>query len=400
MAKTIIVGVTSSIASFKAVQLVSDLIKMNYDVEVIMTKNACEMVTPLSFSALSKHKTYVETFDTNFQYDIKHVSLAKKADLMIIVPATENIIAKVVHGIADDMLSTTFLASNCPKIICPAMNTLMYINPVTQDNLKRARAYGYQIVEPIVGHLACGDQGLGKLADLETIKRVIVDTLECDKILAGKKVLISAGPTIEPLDPVRFLSNHSSGKMGYALARAAQRLGADVNLVSGPTALKAPYGVKIHDIKTAIELESKMNELYQDSDYVIMAAAVADYRPEAVASQKIKKADDSLTLKMVKNPDVLKGLGAKKTHQKLCGFAMETENVIANAQQKLINKNCDMLVVNDLFEPGAGFKVDTNVVTILTSDTQEKLPKMSKDELAQVILEKLVKLQEKYAISC
>ena len=392
MTKTIIVGVTSSIASFKAIQLVSDLIKMGYDVEVIMTKNACQMVTPTSFSALSKHKTYVETFDTNFQYDIKHVSLAKKADLMIIVPATENIIAKVVHGIADDMLSTTFLATNCPKIICPAMNTLMYINPVTQDNLNRARAYGYQIVEPVVGHLACGDEGLGKLADLETIKQAIVDTIESEKILEGKKVLISAGPTIEPLDPVRFLSNHSSGKMGYALAEAALTMGAEVNLVSGPTNLKAPYGVKLHNINTALELETKMNELYSKSDYVIMAAAVADYRPEVVASLKIKKDDADLTLKMVKNPDILKGLGEKKTHQKLCGFAMETENVIENAHQKLINKHCDMLVVNDLFEPGAGFKVDTNVVTVLTKESQEKLPKMSKRALARVILEKLVKL--------
>lgn len=392
MAKTIIVGVSSSIASFKAVQLVSDLIKMNYDVEVIMTKNACEMVTPLSFSTLTKHKTYVETFDKNVDYDIKHVSLAKKADLFIVVPATENIIAKVVHGIADDMLSTTFLACDCPKIICPAMNTKMYLNQVTQDNLNKARQYGYQIVEPVVGHLACGEMGMGKLADLSTIKDTIVNILETEKILVGKKVLISAGPTIEPLDPVRYLTNHSSGKMGYALAKAAKIMGAEVDLISGPTNLKAPLGVNVHNIKTALELEAKMNEFFEESDYVIMAAAVADYRPEVVALQKIKKDNEELTLKMVKNPDILKQLGKRKTHQKICGFAMETENILVNARQKLESKNCDMLIVNDLFEPGAGFKVDTNVVTVLTGKNQEKLPQMSKEALAKIILEKLAKL--------
>lgn len=387
--KTIVVGVTSSIASFKAIQLVSDLIKEGYDVEVILTKNACEMVTPLSFSALTKHKTYVETFDHNVQYDIKHVSLAKKADLMIIVPATENMIAKVVHGIADDMLSTTFLACDCPKIICPAMNTKMYINPVTQDNLLLAKHYGYRIVEPIVGYLACGDNGLGKLADLDIIKEAIAEELKVEPILKGKKVLISAGPTIEAVDPVRFISNHSSGKMGYALAKAAKNFGAEVHLVSGPVNLKAEEGINVYDVTSAKSMHDKILELYPEMDYVVMAAAVADYRVANYETQKIKKTSENLTLELVKNPDILAELGEKKTHQKVCGFAMETENVLENAKEKMFKKHCDMLVVNDLNTSGAGFKVDTNVATILTSDKETSLPMMSKYELAEIILKQL-----------
>ena len=387
--KTIVVGVTSSIASFKAIQLVSDLVKGNYDVEVILTKNACEMVTPLSFSALTKHKTYVETFDRYVEYDIKHISLAKKADLMIIIPATANMIAKVTHGIADDMLSTTFLACDCPKIICPAMNSKMYLNPVIQDNLTLAKHYGYHIVEPVVGHLACGDNGVGKLADLDTIKKVIKEELQVEKNLKSKKILISAGPTIEAIDPVRFISNHSSGKMGYALANAAKDLGAEVYLVSGPVNLQAEEGINLYEVTSAQTMHDQILKLYPEMDYVVMAAAVADYRVANYVTQKIKKDTDNLTLELVKNPDILAELGEKKAHQKICGFAMETENVLENAKEKMLKKHCDMLVVNDLNTTGAGFKVDTNVATILTPDKQMSLPMMSKYELAEIILKQL-----------
>lgn len=391
MAKTVIVGVSSSVACFKAVQLVSDLVKMKYDVEVIMTKNACEFVTPLSFSSLTKHNVSVDTFDHNIRYEIGHISLAKKADAFIICPATANVIAKVVHGIADDMLTTTFLACDCPKIICPAMNTGMYLNPITQDNLALAKKYGYHIVEPIVGHLACGDNGLGKLADLETIEESIAMAVN-EKPLKGKKVLISAGPTVEAIDPVRFISNHSSGKMGYALARSARNLGAEVHLVSGPTNLAKPYAVNVYDVQSADEMYNQIMKLYPNMDYAIMAAAVADYRPQNIASQKIKKNNQQLTLELTKNIDILKELGEKKTHQKLCGFAMETENALVNGRQKFKNKNCDLLVLNDLFEEGAGFKVDTNVVTLISKDAENKLDKMSKNDLADVILHRLIEL--------
>lgn len=392
MKKTIIVGVTSSVAAYKSVQLVSDLIKKAYDVEVIMTKNATEFITPFMFSSLTKHKTYVETFDKNFIYEVEHISLAKKASLFVIVPATANVIAKVVHGIADDMLTTTFLACNCPKLIAPAMNTQMYENPVMQDNLALAKHYGYRIIEPISGNLACGDVGKGKLADIQDIIEVIDEMVYSDKPLLGKKVLISAGPTREKIDPVRFISNHSSGKMGYALARAARNMGADVTLVTGVTNLKKPCDVNVVEIESANDMFEVFKALYDKQDYVIKSAAVADFRPSNPSDNKIKKQNASLTIELENNPDILAYLGEHKRHQKICGFAMETEDVLNNAKHKLIKKNCDMLVVNNLNEPGAGFKVDTNVVSILTKDQIETLDIMSKDELAYVILNKLIKL--------
>ena len=392
MKGTIIVGVTSSVAAYKSVQLVSDLLKKGYDVEVIMTKNATEFITPFMFSSLTKHKTYVETFDKDFIYEVEHISLAKKASLFVIVPATANVIAKVVHGIADDMLTTTFLACNCPKLIAPAMNTQMYDNPVTQDNLALAKKYGYRIIEPINGNLACGDVGKGKLANIEDIMEVIDEMMYLDKPLLNQKVLISAGPTKEKIDPVRYISNNSSGKMGYALARAARNMGADVTLVTGPTSLKKPYGVNVVEIESADEMFEVIKSLYDQQNYVIKSAAVADFKPSNPSDNKIKKQNASLTIELENNPDILAYLGEHKSHQKLCGFAMETEDVLVNAQSKLVKKNCDMLVVNNLNEPGAGFKVDTNVVSILTKNKVETLDIMSKEDLAYVILSQLIKL--------
>ena len=389
--KCVVVGVTSSVAAFKAVQLVSDLLKLNLDVEVIMTKNATEFITPLQFSSLTKHQTYVDTFARVADYKVEHISLAKKADAFIIAPATANVIAKVVNGLADDMLTTTFLAATCPKIIAPAMNTAMYDNPITQANLNKAREYGIEVVEPTSGLLACGDSGRGKLADIDSLIATILKALETNKILSGKHVLVSAGPTQEALDPVRYISNHSSGKMGYEIARAAYNMGAEVTLVSGPTNLKLPYGVKVINIKSAQDMFDAITSIYDAQDYVIKAAAVADFRPASVNDNKIKKQGSStMEVNLVSNPDILKYLGEHKTHQKICGFAMETQDVKENAYKKFKSKNCDMLVVNDLFKKGAGFKGDTNVVSIFSHDKVEDLELMSKKDLAKVILEKLV----------
>lgn len=390
--KTVIVGVSSSVAAFKSVQLVSDLLKKGVDVEVIETKNATEFITPLQFSSLTKHKTYTDTFDKDFEYKIEHISLAKKADVFVVCPATANIIAKLASGICDDMLSTTFLASDCEKIICPAMNTRMYENPITQRNLNTLRELGYRIVEPECGRLACEDVGKGRLADLNDIMEVIEEALVSEKPLKGKKVLVSAGPTKEAIDPVRFISNHSSGKQGYALAKAARNMGADVTLVSGTVALRKPEGVKLVETVSAVDMFEAIKEHYEDADYVIMSAAVGDYRPATVSDQKIKKSDDDLKIDLVRNPDILKYLGEHKTHQKICGFAMETENSLSNGKEKFLKKNCDMLVLNDLNEKGAGFKGDTNVVTFITKDNEEKLELMSKSELSYRILKKLMEV--------
>ncbi|MDF9825558.1 phosphopantothenoylcysteine decarboxylase/phosphopantothenate--cysteine ligase [Breznakia sp. PF5-3] len=390
MKKTIVIGVTSSIATYKAVQLVSDLLKLDYDVEVIMSKNACEFIQPLTFSSLTKHKTYVDTFDREVDYQVEHISLAKKADVFMIVPATANVIAKVAHGICDDMLTTTFLAAECPKIIAPAMNTRMLSNPITQDNLKRCKDYGMQIVEPENGLLACGDQGAGKLAKIDDLIEYIDMAAYSEKPLIGKKVLISAGPTVEKIDPVRYISNHSSGKMGYALARAARNMGANVTLVSGPVNIKKPNAINVIDISSAEEMAQTIKANYDDSDYVIMAAAVADFTPTHMESEKIKKKDAVNSLELKASEDILKYLGKHKKHQKLCGFAMETTNVLKHAKDKFKQKNCDLLVVNDLNEHGAGFKVDTNRVTLIDKHDVQELTLMSKEQLAYTILNKLI----------
>lgn len=389
MKKCVIVGVTSSIAAYKSVQLVSDLLKKNIDVEVIMSKNATEFIQPLTFSTLTKHKTYVDTFDRNVNYDVEHISLAKKADAFIIAPASANVIAKVAHGICDDMLTTTFLACNCPKIIAPAMNTNMYENPITQDNFAICKKYGMHIVEAEAGLLACGDNGKGKLASIPTLMEAVEMALEKEKPLLGKKVLITAGPTQEAMDPVRYITNHSSGKMGYNIAKAARNMGAEVTLLSGPVSLAKPYGVNVVNITTTNDLLEAAKRHFETCDYVFAAAAPADYRPLSYNEQKIKKMDGDMHVALTRNPDVLKYMGEHKTHQKICGFAAESENVIENGRDKLLRKNCDMLVANNITAKDAGFKSDNNRVTILTKDKDTDLELMSKEDLAKIIVKTL-----------
>lgn len=393
MNKTIVLGVSGGIAAFKAAQLTSDLIKKGYDVEVIMTQNATEFIAPLTFESLTKHNVMVSTFEKVADRSVKHVSIAHRADIFVLVPATANVIAKVVHGIADDMLTTTFMAADCKKLICPAMNTGMYENPVTQRNLQLCRELEYELIEPEVGYLACGDTGRGKLASLPVIMDRIEQCLQEEQLLKGKKVLISAGPTQEALDPVRFISNHSSGKMGYEIARAAADMGAEVTIISGPVQLKAPQGVNVISITSAMDMFEAFQREYQNYDILIKAAAVGDYRPATIAEDKIKKQGDTLEVTFIKNPDILAYLGEHKLpHQVVCGFAMETQNLIENATSKLQKKNCDMIVANNLRVEGAGFQNDTNIVTMIEKDTQKTLDKMSKYEVGKVLLRRLAEI--------
>lgn len=393
MQKTILLGVSGGIAAFKAAQLTSDLIKKNYDVEVIMTKNATQFIAPLTFEALINHNVVVDTFEKVQNRSIHHISLAKKADMFILVPASADVIAKVTYGIADDMLTTTFLACNKHKVICPAMNTQMYENPITQANLQRCRELGYTIIEPASGHLACGDSGKGKLCDIKDILEYVDHYFQRSDLLKGKHVLITAGPTQETLDPVRYLTNHSSGKMGYALAQAALDMGASVTLISGPVQLNAPKGAKLIPVKTAVEMFDAVVSCYEQADFIIKAAAVGDYRPLHVSEQKIKKSGDSLHIEFVKNPDILAYIGKhKRNDQILCGFAMETQNLLENARGKLENKNCDMIVANNLHTEGAGFQSDTNIATILDRFQNTACPKMSKYELGMTILKHMLQL--------
>lgn len=394
MQKTIVLGVTGGIAAFKAAQLASDLIKKDYDVEVILTKNATQFIAPLTFEALIDHNVVVDTFEKVQNRSIHHISIAKKADLFILVPASANVIAKVAHGIADDMLTTTFLACNKQKVICPAMNTQMYENPITQENLQRCRDLGYAILEPAVGHLACGDTGKGKLCDLQDILDYVDRFFHRSDVLKGKRVLITAGPTQEALDPVRYLTNHSSGKMGYSLAQAALDMGAEVTLISGPVQLTAPKGVRFYPVTTAKEMFDAVCAHCDTADFIIKAAAVGDYRPLYVSEQKIKKDGERLHVEFVKNPDILAYLGEhKRPHQIICGFAMETQNLLENAQAKLENKHCDMIVANDLHTEGAGFQSDTNIATILDRYSRTPCPKMSKYALGVTILKHMLALR-------
>lgn len=390
MKKTIIVGVTGGIAAFKAVQLVSDLIKLNYDVEVIMSKNACEFIQPLSFEALTNHSVMVDTFDQRFMRSTQHISVAKKADCFIIAPATANIIAKVANGLADDMLSTTFLACTCPKLIALAMNTAMLENPITRANIERCRSYGMKIIESQVGHLACGDVGKGKLADIPYLIESIENALRTSNQLAGKKILISAGATLEAIDPVRFISNHSTGKMGIALAVEAKKLGADVTLICGQLSVEKPHGIHCIDALSAHEMYEAVTHLYMECDILIMAAAVSDYRVKEIAHEKIKKNSDTLTLELVKNPDILAWCGEHKTHQINVGFAMESENMIENAMEKCRKKHCNLLIANNIKQDGAGFKHDTNVITLIRENELISYELMSKNECANVILTKII----------
>lgn len=392
--KTIILGVTGGIAAYKAAQLCSDMIKKGVEVHVIMTKNATEFVSPMTFETLSNNRTLVDTFDRNFQWNVAHVSLAKRADLFVIAPATANIMAKAIGGIADDMLSTTWLACRCKKLIAPAMNTAMYENEVTQRNMKALRELGVEFIDAGDGYLACGDVGKGRLADLGDIMEKIEDMLT-EKDLVGKKILVTAGPTCEALDPVRYITNNSSGKMGYELARMAKRRGAKVTLVSGEVNLPLVQGVHTVKIRSAQDMCNEVLAVSDEMDIIIKAAAVADYKPAEIANDKIKKSGDELTIRLVRNPDILKTLGErKKPTQILCGFSMETRDLIENSTKKLVAKNADMIVANNLTVEGAGFKGDTNVVTIITKDGTEGLPMMSKQELANEILSRLFAMGE------
>lgn len=388
--KTVVVGVSGSIAAYKAASLVSMLVKAHADVRVIMTKNACNIINPITFETLSGHKCLVDTFDRDFEFKVNHVSLAKSADLFIIAPATANVIAKTANGICDDMLTSTFLACSCKKIICPAMNTDMYDNLVTQDNIEKCRHYGIQIVEPASGYLACGDTGKGKLEEPEILFEHILKEICFEKDLAGKNILVTAGPTQENIDPVRYITNHSSGKMGYAIAKIASYRGANVTLISGPCSLKTPLGVNRIEIVSAKQMFEACKVESVKNEIIIKSAAVADYRPKNVSDQKIKKSDGEMSLELEKTDDILKWLGEnKKQGQFLCGFSMETQNMLENSRAKLEKKNLDMIVANNLKTAGAGFGGDTNVVTIITPAESKELEIMSKDEVAFNLLNEI-----------
>ena len=387
--KTVILGVSGSIAAYKTANLASALVKKGADVHVLMTANAVNFINPITFETLTSNKCITDTFDRNFEFEVGHVSLAKKADVFLIAPATANVIAKAAHGIADDMLTTTLLAARCPKLIAPAMNTAMLENDITQDNIKALKKYGFEIISPATGRLACGDTGAGKMPEPEILLEHIISALT-PKDLKGKKILVTAGPTRERIDPVRFVSNHSSGKMGYAIAEAAARRGADVTLISGPTGLPCPLNVNRIDIESADEMADNVIRVAKTSDIIIKAAAVADYRPATVAEQKIKKTGDDLCLQMERTRDILKYLGShKREGQFICGFSMETENMIENTGKKLESKNVDLMVANNVKTEGAGFGCDTNVVTFITKDEVTELPIMSKADVADRLLDKI-----------
>ncbi len=392
--KHILVAVCGGVAAYKACDLVSKLSKLDFEIKVMMTENACQFVSPLIFRSLSKNDVETNLFDEYNKDPIAHISLAHWADLLVVVPATANVIAKVVHGLADDLLTSTFLACTCPKLICPAMNTHMYENQTTQNNLHLAKQLGYQVLEPVVGHLACDDTGKGKLPAVDDIVQAIQASFIKRESLKGKKVLITAGPTQEALDPVRYITNHSSGKQGYAIAKAAFEMGAEVTIVSGPTNQSAQEGIKVLSVTSAIEMFEAVKAEYEKADYIIMAAAVSDYRPEVIHDHKIKKEGEDLTIHFVKNPDILAYVGQHKTHQIICGFAMETKDLDENAKNKLIQKNCDMLIGNNLFTKGAGFKTDTNIVSFVTQDTIQHWPKLSKEELGYKILEAMKEIEK------
>ena len=394
--KCVVIGVSGGIAAYKTANLVSDLVKHGVEVHVIMTKNATNFITPTTFEVLSGNKCIVDTFDRGFTFEVEHISLAKKADLILIAPATANIIAKLSAGIADDMLTTTVLAAKCPILAAPAMNTNMYEHITVRNNLEKLSSYGYEIIEAASGRLACGDVGKGKLADIEVLFAHIVKNIAYEKDLAGKNVLVTAGPTIEKIDPVRFISNHSSGKMGIELAKAAAYRGAKVRLILGKTALKRPEFVDIVDVVSAQDMYEAVKEFASDSDIIIKSAAVADYRPYDVADEKMKKSDGELSIRLERTTDILKYLGEnKKDNQFLCGFSMETSNLIENSKLKLEKKNLDMIVANNLKEEGAGFGKDTNKVSIITKEDIIQTEVLSKKKVAHKILDEIIKYSKK-----
>ncbi|MBE5976091.1 MAG: bifunctional phosphopantothenoylcysteine decarboxylase/phosphopantothenate--cysteine ligase CoaBC [Paenibacillaceae bacterium] len=388
--KNIILGVTGSIAAYKTAGLASMLVKQGCNVHVIMTENATNFINPITFESLTGNKCLVDTFDRNFQYQVEHVSIAKLADVVMIAPASANVIAKLAHGMADDMLSTTVLACKCKKIIAPAMNTNMYENPIVQDNIRICQSYGMEVITPAVGYLACGDVGAGKMPEPETLFEYIEKEAAYEKDLEGKRILVTAGPTREALDPVRYLTNFSTGKMGYAIAKAAALRGASVTLVTGKTEIKKPSFVKIIEVESAADMFEAVIKEAKEQDAVIKAAAVADYRPKEVNTEKTKKKDGDLTISLERTEDILKWLGEHKTKgQFLCGFSMETENMLENSREKLNRKKIDMIVANNLKVEGAGFGTDTNVVTIITKDREIALQKMTKEEVAHRLLSEI-----------
>lgn len=389
--KTVLLGVTGSIAAYKIAYLASALKKQQADVHVLMTRNATNFINPITFETLTGNKCLVDTFDRNFQFQVEHVSIAKKADVVMIAPASANVIGKLAHGIADDMLTTTIVACRCKKFISPAMNTNMFENPIVQDNLKTLEHYGYEVIDPAVGYLACGDTGAGKMPEPETLLNYILRECACEKDMKGLKVLVTAGPTQEAIDPVRYITNHSSGKMGYAIAKMAMLRGADVTLVSGRTALTPPPFVRVVPVVTARDMYEAVTSVSQEQDIIIKAAAVADYRPASVSDEKIKKKDDDMSIALERTDDILKYLGEHKPDgQFLCGFSMETENMIGNSRVKLTRKNLDMVAANNVKMAGAGFQGDTNVLTLITQDEEVSLPLMSKEDAAGKILDKIL----------
>ena len=393
--KNVVLAVTGSIAAYKIANLASMLMKQHCKVTVLMTQNATNFINPITFETLTGNKCLIDTFDRNFQYSVEHVSLAKETDVVLVAPASANIIAKMAHGIADDMLTTTILACECPKLVAPAMNTHMYHNPIVQDNIKILKQYGMEVIQPDNGYLACGDIGEGKMPSEEVLLSYILKSIAYNKDLNGKKVLVTAGPTREAVDPVRFITNHSSGKMGYAIARACMLRGADVTLITGPTGIKTPDFVKVIPIVSAEDMFHAVRDNFLEQDIIIKAAAVADYRPTQIAEEKVKKTEEKTSLLLEKTTDILQFLGEhRRREQILCGFSMETENMVENSRKKLEKKNVDMIVANNLKETGAGFGTETNRVTLITKNEEITLPLLSKDEVAHKIIDGLQNIKQ------
>lgn len=394
--KTVVLGVTGSIAAYKIANLASMLSKLHAEIHVLMTENATNFINPITFETLTGNKCLVDTFDRNFQYSVEHVALAKKADVVLIAPASANVIGKIANGIADDMLTTTVMACTCHKIISPAMNTNMFNNPIVQDNIEKLKRFGMEVIQPDTGMLACKDIGAGKLPSEEVLLDYILKEIRFKKDLAGKKILVTAGPTVEAVDPVRYITNRSTGKMGYAIAKIASLRGADVTLVSGPVSIEPPRFAKVINVESAEEMFNAVSSKADSMDIIIKAAAVADYTPVSVADEKIKKKDGDLSIPLKRTKDILKYLGEnKKENQFICGFSMETENLLENSKKKLEKKNVDMIVANNVKVEGAGFGVDTNVVTLITKDGYKELPQMSKEDVAAAILDAIIDSENK-----
>ncbi len=391
--KTIVLGVTGSIAAYKIANLASMLIKRHAQVHVIMTRNACNFITPTTFETLTGNKCLVDTFDRNFEFQVEHIALAKKADMFLIAPATANVIGKMAAGICDDMLTTTVFATKAPVVIAPAMNTGMWENPILQDNIAKLQKFGYTFVQPDSGRLACGDTGSGKMPSEEVLLQHIEKTIGAEKDLVGKRILVTAGPTCEAIDPVRYITNHSSGKMGYALAKVAAMRGAEVTLVSGPVNVKPFVGVKVVDVSSAADMYEAVATHSSQNDWIVMCSAVADYTPAGYSEQKVKKSDDDMTLPLVRTKDILKYLGENKREgQKIVGFSMETENLIENSRRKLVKKHCDLICANSINGTDTGFRTDTNRVTLITAEGVEELPLCTKEETASLILSHITQL--------